>query len=204
MVAIGLFASWSQTAMAQQQIAPQAGPAAVTATIITQPASVAPSTLLVDRDTMIRLMVVNEVTTKTAKAGDRFLLRVDEAVVVDGVTVIPVGTKAWGEVVSAEESGVVGKSGKLSARLLNIELPSGTVALRGDNATAGAGGTGETVMGVLGLGPFGLLARGNNAKLKAGEIFNGYPATDMLFVKATGQLHPAPPSEAPLAIVGAQ
>ena len=78
--------------------------------------------IFVEADTMIRLMVLNEVSTKIAKAGDRFPLRVDEDVIVNGVTVIPVGAKAWGEVLSAEESGVVGKSGKLGAKLLYVEL----------------------------------------------------------------------------------
>lgn len=151
-----------------------------------QSAALPSGTLLLTRDTLIALMVVNEVTTKTAKVGDRFLLRVNEKVVVNGTTVIPIGAKAWGEVVSAESSGVVGKSGKLSARLLYIELPHGHLAIRGDNRSAGAGGTAETVMGVIGIGILGLLTRGNNAKLKAGEILIGYPADDQLFEMASG------------------
>ena len=33
--------------------------------------------MLIDRDTLIRLMVLNEVSTRTVKAGERFVLRVD-------------------------------------------------------------------------------------------------------------------------------
>ncbi|MGS1018097.1 hypothetical protein [Allosphingosinicella humi] len=163
-----------------------------------------PHTVFVEQDTMVRLMVVNEVSTKVAKVGDRFVLRVDEDVVVNGVTIIPVGTKAWGEVLSAESSGVVGKSGKLEARLLYAEVNGDRIPLRGENRSAGASGTGETVMGVIGLGPFGLLARGNNAKLKAGEIFNGYFDRDMLFDQATSRLIAKPVDASPLIVSVAQ
>src|SRR3546814_6192004 len=90
-------------------------------------------------------MVLNEVSTKIAKAGERFPLRVDEDVVVNGVTIIPIGARAWGEVLSAEESGIVGKSGKLAARLLYVELGDDRIEIEGETRTAGAGGPAETV-----------------------------------------------------------
>ena len=83
-------------------------PGALVPTIITATPSPTPGTTLVERDTMIRLMVLNEVTTKTAHPADRFALVVDEDVVVDGIKIIPVGSKAWGEVISASESGGLG------------------------------------------------------------------------------------------------
>jgi hypothetical protein len=150
------------------------------ATIIARGSPV-PGTVLVERNALVRLMVVNEVSTKAARPGDRFVLRVDEDLEIGGVKVVPVGTKAWGEVLSAEESGVVGKAGKLTARLLYIDLPNGRLPIRGEQADRGPGGTGATVLAVVGLGVFGLFTRGTNAKLKAGEIFNGYVAEDMIF-----------------------
>ena len=42
--------------------------------------------------TPVELMVVNEVSTKVAKPGDRFVLRVNAPVVASGATLIPVGT----------------------------------------------------------------------------------------------------------------
>ncbi|SDD61023.1 hypothetical protein SAMN05444678_11730 [Sphingomonas sp. YR710] len=126
-------------------------------------------------------MVVNEVSTKVARAGDRFVLRVDEDLEIGGIKIVPVGAKAWGEVLGAEESGAVGKAGKLTARLLYVDLPDGRLPLRGEQADSGPGGTGATVLAVVGLGVFGLFTRGTNAKLKAGQIFNGYVAEDMIF-----------------------
>lgn len=150
------------------------------ATIVARGSPV-PGTLLVERDTVVRLMVVNEVSTKVARPGDRFILRLDEDLEVGGVKVVPVGAKAWGEVLNAERSGAVGRAGKLTAHLLYIDLPNGLLPIRGEQADRGPGGTGATVLAVAGLGVVGLFARGTNAKLKAGQIFNGNVAEDMIF-----------------------
>lgn len=148
--------------------------------------------ILVDRDTLIRLMVLNEVSTRTARPGERFVLRVDEDVEVDGITIIPVGSKAWGEVISAESSGGAGKGGKLNARLLYVEVGGEKIPIVGENKVAGEKGTKQVAMAALALGPLALLAPGNNAKLKAGEIFNAYFASDLLFDPETSTLAAAP------------
>jgi hypothetical protein len=151
-----------------------------------------PNAIVVEQDTLIRLMVLNEVSTRTAKPGDRFVLRVDEPVVVDGVTIVPVGAKAWGEVLSAESSGAVGKAGSLSARLLHLDLGGERIPISGENQSAGERGSTQLALGVLALGPLALLSRVNNAKLKAGEIFSAYFADDMLFDPTTAKLVPFP------------
>lgn len=165
-----------------QSIVDEPDPAAVLPSL----ASAQVPAIAVRPDTRVRLMVLNEVSTRTTRPGERFVLRVDEDVVVDGATVIPVGSKAWGEVLAASGSGVAGRSGKLSARLLYVEVRGDRVPISGEASSAGNGGTTETVLGVLALGPLGLLARGNNAKLKAGDIFNGY-ITEALFFDPVGK-----------------
>ena len=86
-----------------------------------------------------------------------------------------------GEVVDSEGSGAVGKSGKLNARLLYLDLNGRHIELDGDRHSAGSGGTGQVVGGVVAFGVFGLLMKGNNASLKAGEILNGYTLSDAEF-----------------------
>ena len=152
------------------------------------PAGLPAGNLFVEQDTPIRLMVLNEVSTKTAKPGDRFVLRVDEDVVVDGVTIIPVGSRAWGEVVDATRSGSIGKSGKLQARLLHVEVGDAQIPISGENKSAGEGGGSAVILGAFGLGPLALLAPGNNAKLKAGEIFSAYFDADLAFDPTTSRL----------------
>ncbi|HEX8533801.1 MAG TPA: hypothetical protein VF662_06505 [Allosphingosinicella sp.] len=130
-------------------------------------------------------MVTKEVNSRDAKEGDRFLLRVDEDVVLDGVKVIPVGAKAVGEIVHVQENGAVGKSGRLGARLLHVQVGEGEIPIRGEQQTKGPGSSNRVIMSMIGFGVFGLLTKGNAAKLKAGEIFNGYVSEDMAFDPAT-------------------
>lgn len=137
--------------------------------------------LLLRRDTPIHFMVVSEVTTKTHLAGHRFKLRVDKPVVVDGITVLSVGTTAWGEVLAASRSGNVGKGGSLEARLLYVENGALRIPVSGTNSAKGASAGGETALGIIALGPLGLFAKGNNAKIKAGELMTGFVEEDTSF-----------------------
>lgn len=145
----------------------------------TMAAAEAPSpTLVLRRDTPIHFMVVSEVTTKTHVAGHRFRLRVDKPVIVDGTVAIPVGATAWGEVLAAKKSGNVGKGGSLEARLLYVECGAVQVPVTGTNSAKGASAGGETALGIFALGPLGLFAKGNNAKIKAGELMTGFVEQD--------------------------
>lgn len=140
--------------------------------------------IILPKGTMVRLMVLKEVNSRDHVAGHRFVLRVDEEIEVGGMTLIPIGAKGWGEVVASERTGSVGKSGRINARLLFVETNGQRIVLSGERQSAGGGGTGQTVASVLAFGPFGLLMKGNNASLKAGEILNGYTVDDAVFDRA--------------------
>lgn len=158
-------------------------PAAVPVeTQIAQPAPVMVP-LVLPKGTLVRLMVTKEINSRDSAAGTRFPLRVDEEIKVDGVTIVPVGGKAWGEVISSEGTGGVGKGGRLNARLLYVEAMGQQVPLDGNRESKGGSSTGQVVAGLLAFGLPGLLMKGNNATLKAGEIFNGYTTADAAFAR---------------------
>ena len=138
----------------------------------------APAGLQLPRGTPVRLMVIKEVNSRSAKPGDRFKLRVDEAVVLSGTTVIPVGATAWGELVDVSGTTVAGGKGRLSARLLYVDLPSGRIPISGVRNSEGKANTAGVVMGILSFGLTGLLNKGGNATLKAGDILVGQVADD--------------------------
>jgi hypothetical protein len=133
---------------------------------------------LLSKGTLVRLMVLKEVNSRSAKAGDRFVLRVDEEVKAGEKVLIPIGAKAWGEVVSADGTGGLGKSGRLNAKLLYVEVDGRKIPVDGERNTKARGAADRVVAGVLAFGIFGLLMKGNNATLKAGEILNGYTVGD--------------------------
>lgn len=136
--------------------------------------------IVIPKDTPVHLMTLTEVTTKTDDVGHRYKLRVDKDVQIDGTTIIPVGTLAWGEVTSAESSGNLGKGGSLTARLLYVELNGQQIPISGDTASTGRTATAETVVSVLSIGLLGLFAKGNNAKIKAGEKTTAFVAEDTI------------------------
>lgn len=182
--ALALLASASGAA-AQEPAPAAAQPELVVAS--PAPPADRPGAIVVARDTMVRLMVLNEVNTNSAKPGDRFALRVDENVVVGGATVIPVGAKAYGEVTRVKSNGAVGKAGSVGAKLLYVELGEDRVPLTGESESKGRKEGGGVVMASAIWGPFGLLMKGGAGKLKAGHIFNGYIPADLLYDPATGR-----------------
>lgn len=154
-----------------------------------------PGAVVVPKQTMVRLMVLNEVNTRTARPGTRFVLRVDENVLVAGVVVIPVGAKAWGEVTEVVPNKALGRPGAIGARLLYVEAGGERVMLSGEEQSRGSTGADRIAMLSATVGPFALFTKGNIGKLKAGFIFNGYFASDRLFDTATGRFVPAPEAE---------
>jgi hypothetical protein len=141
----------------------------------------APARLILPKGTMVRLMVLKEVNSRDHRAGHKFVLRVDEEVKVGGATLIPVGAKAWGEVIDARGTGGAGQNGRLNARLLYVEAQGRQIPLEGERRAEGGGSAGQVVGAVVAFGIFGLLTKGNNATLKAGEILNGYTVEEASF-----------------------
>jgi hypothetical protein len=141
-------------------------------------APAAPHVNILKRDTPVELMATSEIRSDGAPAGTKFKLRVNAPITVDGKLVVPVGATAYGIVTSAEASGGVGKSGKLSAKLLYIQIGDLQIPLEGETSNKGAG-AGSAALSVVFVGVMGLFHRGNNAKIKAGEILTGFVAEDV-------------------------
>lgn len=162
--------------LAMLQLAdPLAAPVAAPPAIVAAPAA---STVLIGRDTPVELMAPTEVSTASATAGTLFKLRVAKALVIDGRIIVPVGTPAFGEVIAARDSGGLGKSGRMTARLLNIKLGDALIPLEGQVNAKGTG-AGSAGVAIVFAGVAGLFHRGNNAKIKAGEIIAGFVAEDV-------------------------
>ena len=141
-------------------------------------ASAAAAPVVLRQDTPVELMAVSEVNTDSAKPGHIFKLRVNRAVSVDGRVIVPVGATAFGQVLTATDAGSLGKSGRMTAKLLHLRVGDAEVPLEGQTSAKGTGAC-STGVAVLFSGWMGLFHRGNNAKIKAGEILNAYVAEDV-------------------------
>jgi len=77
-------------------------------------------------DTVIRARLDTELSSKTARVGQRFSASVTEPVYGGGgVEVVPVGSKVWGRVTEVRRSGRR-TPGHISVAFNTVELPSGT------------------------------------------------------------------------------
>ena len=69
--------------------------------------------------------------------------------------------------------------GKMTTKLLYIELDDVKIPLEGEQSAKGTG-SGSAGAAIVFAGIAGLFHRGNNAKIKAGEMLNGFVAEDVL------------------------
>lgn len=154
--------------------------------------------------TPVALSLMEEITTKgkVAKVGQRFMLEVSAPVEVNGVTVIPAGTPAWGELVGVRNKGMWGKSGKLDAKLLYLRINGRQIRLTGSFDDKGVTGT-AGVVGAIALVPIaGFFMTGTSALLPKGGVVSGFIDEDIEL--AIANTKPAPMAvaapAAPLAV----
>lgn len=178
------------------------GAAAAPAVAETAPVpALATSNAILRAGTPVALSMMEEITTKdkAAKVGQRFMLEVSAPVEVNGVTVIPAGTPAWGELVGVRNKGMWGKSGKLDAKLLFLRVNGRQIRLTGSFDDKGVTGT-AGVVGAIALVPIaGFFMTGTSALLPKGGVVSGFVDEDIEL--AIANTKPAPMAvAAPLAV----
>ena len=132
--------------------------------------------------TEVPLRLLEELTTKgkRLRVGNRFRLETSEPVMINGVTVIPVGSPAVGEITDVRNKGMWGKSGHLGARLLYVSVNGRQIRLTGAFDDKGvAGGVGAVAVSALVFLPAGFFMTGTSAKVPAGTTLKGYVDEDV-------------------------
>jgi hypothetical protein len=167
--------------------------AAPTAALTSAPiAEIATENAVLRAGTPVALRLLEEITTKnkSARVGQRFTLEVADAVEVNGVQVIPVGTPAWGEMTGVRNKGMWGKSGKLDARLLYLRVNGRQIRLTGSFDDKGVTGTAGVVGAVAFVPLAGFFTTGTSATFPKGGAINGFIDEDVAL--AFKQVAPAP------------
>src|SRR3989344_5094505 len=138
--------------------------------------------------TSVPLKTLTELTTKGKKlrVGDRFNLEVAEPVMVEGVTVIPVGSPAIGEVTSVRNKGMWGKSGAIEVRMLYTTVNGRQIRLSGATDDKGVTGTAGVVGAVVLRPAAGFFLTGTSAVIPAASAITGFVQEDvpLSFAKA--------------------
>lgn len=137
--------------------------------------------------TEVPLKLSEELTTKGKKlrVGQRFRMETAEAVVVQGVTVIPVGSPAVGEITDARNKGMWGRSGHLAGRILYVSVNGRQIRLSGAFDDKGvAGGIGAVAVSAIVFLPAGFFMTGTSAVLPAGTAVKGFVDEDVQLTMA--------------------
>lgn len=184
-------------AVAQSQVNSAIPPAPVVA------APVANATLRAG--TPIALRFMEEVTTKDkqARIGQRVRMEVSSPIIIDGVTVIPAGSPAEGEITGVRNKGMWGKSGRLEGRALFVRVNGRQIRLAGAFNDRGVTGTAGVVGAVAVVPIVGFFVTGTSATFPMGGEVGVFIDEDVPLAFATSQ--PAPiqvQTNAPLAVGG--
>lgn len=116
-------------------------------------------------NTMVAIRMIDAVDSEKASLSTDYRASVDDSVVVDGVTVAPVGTPAFLRLVEVQQAGAVKGRAALSLRLVALEIDGQRVAVRTGSATIRsnsqtAKATKSGIAGALVGGLLGALAGG--------------------------------------------
>ncbi|MEL7219604.1 MAG: hypothetical protein AAGK01_14400 [Pseudomonadota bacterium] len=95
------------------------------------------NSLILPQRTRIPFVVSQEISSKKARKGDLIKLTLRDDLVFEGAVVVPAGTPAVGEISKAQKKGFMGEGGRLSARMLYFDLPTGPVRISGPLASLG-------------------------------------------------------------------
>jgi hypothetical protein len=190
-------------AVAAQAAAPQAtiqpAPAATIAPAVQQAVILAPtsgSTLRAGTEVQLRTEEGLDSNDKTVREGNHFRMSVAENVMLGNMVVIPAGSPATGEIVDIRRKGMWGKSGRITARVLNVRVGDRLIRLTGSFDDKGVTGTAGVVAAVVFVPIAGFFMTGTSAKIPAGAGVKAFLDEDV----AIAMPAPAP---APVAVQAA-
>jgi len=141
----------------------------------------------------VHLVTKDGISSKDAKKGDPVSFVVRDPVVIGGVTVIPAGSPAVGQVMRARDNGLLGRSGKLEISVSSIDAGGRQIPVRGDRNKKGGSGTVAVVGAAVLFLPLGILMRGHEAVIKAGTPVDVYVAQEVQMAAAAPVADSAPP-----------
>jgi hypothetical protein len=146
----------------------------------------------------VPLLTREELTTKRKqlRVGQRFQMEVAANVVSNGVTVIPAGTPAIGEITEVRNKGMWGKSGYINARIVSLRLGDRHIRMAGTFDDKGVTGTGGVIAAVAFVPIAGFFTTGTSAMIASGSSVKGFLDEDIAFraVATQPEVHVVPAS----------
>lgn len=123
--------------------------------------------------TLLRLELLDPLSSRTAKIGDTFKLRTATELVRDGVVLLPARLPAYGEVIHADKRGLSGKPGELLVKLRGMEWQGQMVRIRNATNAAGKNHTTAAIVTAQLFGLLGIFITGGEAEIARGSVVFG-------------------------------
>jgi hypothetical protein len=86
---------------------------------------------LLKMGTLVDIEILDAVSSKTAKIGDTFRIRLSDPITIDGQVVVPAGVSGGGEVIHAAKARMAGKPGELIIVARYLDYQGTRLPLRG-------------------------------------------------------------------------
>lgn len=156
---------------------------------------VPPPALVVPKAHPIVISVDAELGSKISVTGQMFPISLAQAVVVEGIELLPAGIKGEGQVVHAKKAGLAGAAGELvlAARYLEhngrrIELRSFRFMEAGESSLGkGQDNTGVSNITTALAGPIGFFIWGGNTNVMPGTIASAKFRNEETFVRPAAE-----------------
>ncbi|TCP96409.1 hypothetical protein C8J46_109105 [Sphingomonas sp. PP-F2F-A104-K0414] len=100
-------------------------------------------------------------------------LPVNSLVYAGRIVAVPVEATGPGEMTYVNRTEMAGNRGRLAAKRVHFDLPSGSLPISGTRGTEGEANAAGVVIRVFSFGLLGPLMKGGNARLNAGDILTG-------------------------------
>jgi len=134
-----------------------------------------PHTFKIPDGTVVRLSLLDDLSSATNHEDDPVNLEVSEDVKLGDVVAIPRGATARGHVVEVEPKRRLGRAGKLNFSLDYVKAPDGTnLRLRASSERKGQDKTGTVIVGSVVLSPLFMIMHGKDVNIPKGTSFTAY------------------------------
>jgi hypothetical protein len=166
----------SQPITAQARPTPVAVPAAPQAVILGSPTD-----NVLRAGTEVPLVMEEGLNSndKSVREGQQFRMSVANNVMLGNMVVIPAGSPATGEITDLKHKGMWGKSGHITARVLNVRVGGRLIRLTGNFDEHGVTGTAGVVGAVVFVPIAGFFLTGTSAKIPVGAGVRAFLDEDL-------------------------
>lgn len=143
--------------------------------------------MILPANTELTITPNDTISSKKVREKDVFTVSTVYDVILNGMIVIPRGSRGQAEVMWRTGKGAFGKSAKMEIEMRWLEVGGRRIGLEGKHRQEGEGNTGATIGVVVAAGPFGAFVTGKSAVIPNGMQLKAHTTEPVPFIAAHTQ-----------------